>query len=362
MDKIYRKNIKSEFFNIRTVFEDLREQMKVFNLNIREDFSIDTKIDIELLSSSDDTRIQKFIPRPIRGKKFVEKELTAEVQQLKSIAKYNELKKTKVTTCKNLSIFEDNPLIRRQYLVQFDEDSMKNGDMEAFSDVAITIRVYEPSLFKRQDIFSQKPQFQEEFVVLGQNLLTELRDKISCVCKNFHFYDISEDPEAPQIEKQTDPNFIFITDTFYKDMRNPGNIDYSKHYLKWTETVPALKNVKFKVADMASSKFIDLSVYLGFPQLYLHHGNCEHLFVFSHIALLDLHCSLRRSDYPFLRSSRPKYNNTCVTCGHEEFNFMVLDSDAHVQNPTYLCTKCFLTYHYRDGTKIGSFKAYRLSD
>lgn len=362
MDQIYSKNMKSEFFNIREVFEDYREQLKDLHWRTVDYTSVESEIDIELLNGSDDTRIQKYTPRVNRGKKFVEKELPPEVKELKSIARYNELKPSKQLSSSSTVLFEDNPLSLRQYLLEFDEDSMKNGDMEPFSDVAITVRVYEPSLFKRSDIPGYKPVFQEEFVVLGQNLLTDLRDKISCVCKNFHYSDISEDPEALQIEKESDPNFIFITDTFYNDMRNPKNIDYSKHFLKWSETVSELKDAKFKEADMASTKFIDLSVYLGFPQLYFHHANCEHLFVFSHIALLDVNCSLRRSDYPFLRSSRVKRKSTCVTCGNEEFNFMVLDSDAHVQNPTYLCTKCFLTYHYCDGKKIGSFKAYRFSN
>ncbi|KAL5276075.1 SNAPC3 family protein [Megaselia abdita] len=356
MDLIYKKNIKSELFNIKSVFEEYKEQLRGY-YSCAEPPSFEPEIDIALLSSSDDTRILKYTPRPTKGIKFVEKELPPETKHLKSISKYQELK----TSSKQTSVFEDNPINRRQYILEFDEDSLKKGDLEPFSDVAITIRVYEPSLFKRADNLSNKAHFQEEFVVLGQNLITELRDKMSCVCKDFHFFDISENPEAPQVEKTSDPNFIFITDTFYNDMRNPNNIDYSKHFLKWSENVAVLKRVKFKVADMASTKFIDLSVYLGFPQVYFHHGNCEHLFVFSHIALLDSNYSLRRSDYPFLRSSRVKYHNSCQICANEVYNYMVLDSDAHVQNPTYLCNKCFLTYHYRDGKKIGRFKAFRFS-
>lgn len=361
MDRVYSKNIKSEFFNIREFFETFREELKDLHSTSPDYTSTETEIDIELLTGLDDTRIQKLTPRVTKGKKYIEKELPPETKNLKSIVHYNEQKPLAVST-KNNTIFQDHPLSMRQYLLDFDEESKTNGDMEPFSDVAITIRVYEPSLFKRVDLQNRKPSFQQEFVVLGQNILTDLRDKITCICKDFHFFDISDNPEAPQMQKETDPNFFFITDTFYNDKRNPKNIDYSKHFLKWSENVSLLKDVQFKVDDMASKKFIDLSVYLGFPQLYFHHANCEHLFVFSHIALLDVNCSLRRSDYPFLRSHRQKRNNTCFICANEEYNFMVLDSDAHVQNPTNLCSKCFLTYHYADGKKIGSFRAYRLSN
>lgn len=35
----------------------------------------------------------------------------------------------------------------------------------------------------------------------------------------------------------------------------------------------------FCTADMATTRFDQLSLRLGYPYLYLHHGNCEHLLV-----------------------------------------------------------------------------------
>lgn len=362
MDRIYSKSSKSDFFSIKDHFENYKKQLE--NLNEFEesiDPSLENEIDIEHLSTLADTRILKSTPQMNRGKKFVEKDLPPEALQLKCITKYNELKNLNLSQ-RHIQIFEDNPIHKKQYRIEFDRESMLNGDLEQFSDVAITIRVYEPSLFKRADITNYKPQYQQEFICLGQNYLTELRDKINCVCKDVNFFDISDNPLEPQPKKKSDSNFLFITDTFYNDYRNPNNIDYSEHFMKWSENCSDLKGTKFKEADMSATKFIDLSVYLGFPQLYLHHGNCEHLVVFSHIALLDSTFSLRKSDYPFLRSSRIKYNNICIICNNEEFAFMVLDSDAHVQNPTNLCKKCFMSYHYSEGKKIGNFRAYRISE
>lgn len=35
----------------------------------------------------------------------------------------------------------------------------------------------------------------------------------------------------------------------------------------------------FLTADMATTTFDQLSLRLGYPYLYLHHGNCEHLLI-----------------------------------------------------------------------------------
>ena len=42
----------------------------------------------------------------------------------------------------------------------------------------------------------------------------------------------------------------------------------------------------FKSERMESTKFIDLSVKLGFPYLYTHLGDCEHLLIFTSLKLV----------------------------------------------------------------------------
>ena len=42
----------------------------------------------------------------------------------------------------------------------------------------------------------------------------------------------------------------------------------------------------FSVADMATTTFDQLSLRLGYPYLYCHHGNCEHLMAFT-----DMRCT-----------------------------------------------------------------------
>ena len=72
--------------------------------------------------------------------------------------------------------------------------------------------------------------------------------------------------------------FIFIEDTFYNDFRHHSNLDYSHVIRKWADTHGL---GPFKTALMEKTKFEDLTVRMGYPYVYQHQGNCEHLIVFS---------------------------------------------------------------------------------
>jgi snRNA-activating protein complex subunit 3 len=74
--------------------------------------------------------------------------------------------------------------------------------------------------------------------------------------------------------------FIFIEDTFYNDHRDPANLDYSKVIREWAVSHGL---GPFRTAAMEKTKFEELTVRLGYPYVYQHQGNCEHLIVFSDV-------------------------------------------------------------------------------
>jgi snRNA-activating protein complex subunit 3 len=74
--------------------------------------------------------------------------------------------------------------------------------------------------------------------------------------------------------------FIFIEDTFYSDYRDPANYDYSHVIREWAATHEL---GPFQTGIMEKTKFEDLTVRLGYPYVYQHQGNCEHLIVFSDV-------------------------------------------------------------------------------
>ena len=56
-------------------------------------------------------------------------------------------------------------------------------------------------------------------------------------------------------------------------------LDWCRELPDRIETSPRLDH--FTTADMASTTFDTLSLRLGYPYLFCHHGNCEHIIVFN---------------------------------------------------------------------------------
>lgn len=237
------------------------------------------------------------------------------------------------------------------------DDEYDDQDLNVHDEIIVSIRFYEPFTYRPNANCDMKPKLSQGFLVLGSQYLSELRDKLYCQCKFGPLYDISDDPDKPEpTEKSFDHGFFFIGDTFYNDTRQP-TIDYSEVIRNWAKTHDNIGELK--TDSMEDTKFKDLNVRLGYPYLYQHYGNCEHLFTISDIRLISATDSMIRRNYPVLKIVSSSKSTFCMICGVNEANVVVKDSAAHINDPSYLCTNCFKSYHYNDGKKIGSFKAYR---
>lgn len=255
---------------------------------------------------------------------------------------------------------------RYRYIAHKANNTDESVDLVAFDDVLITVRVYEPFLYKRGESTQRKPRLSQEFLVLGRQKLTELRDKIYCYCQFGPFKDISNDFEsiqktdinqpAPSTSTVDDCGFFFITDTFYNDLRS-SDTDSTTGIREWITRQPDIGPVQVK--SMHGTKFEDLSVRIGFPHLYRHSVNCEHVICFTDMRLLSPDDSLKSTDYPILRCVSSSKMIICMICGVIEASFVVKNSNMHIVDPTFLCRNCFISFHYIDGKKTGSFQAFR---
>lgn len=240
-------------------------------------------------------------------------------------------------------------------------NSGEEVDLQPYEDAILTVRFYEP--FRYTPCIKNHPRFNMEFLVLASNFLTELRDKISCICNNGPFFDISEYPTAEILPLENAPNsgFFFFHDTFYNDTRSPNNQDYSEVIRKWFKKFPYVR--KFQTALMEDTKFEDLKIRIGYPCVYQHHGACEHIFCITSVDLIDASDSLVRSEYPKLIQVNKKRPVTCETCNQREAEFIVTNCPLHVKDPTKLCESCFFSFHYIDRTKkTCEFNAYRIKN
>ncbi|KAK3911750.1 snRNA-activating protein complex subunit 3 [Frankliniella fusca] len=159
----------------------------------------------------------------------------------------------------------------------------KDDDLIPGSALVATVRIYAPfkhNIGRRNNKIATGGQ---EIAVLGSQTLADLRDKFPCASDQIICHDLSSNPFCKTSSMAKDKyksGMIYIGDKFYDDTRHPSNIEYSETVLKWAKERHLNLGSK---AKMEETKIIDLTVRLGYPYLYQHQGNCEHLFCFSDI-------------------------------------------------------------------------------
>lgn len=221
-------------------------------------------------------------------------------------------------------------------------------------ETIFTVKVYEP--FKYVCASRKSPKVSQEIQILGNQMLTVLRDNIRCEVGPF--LDVSENPEKDaEYEEFIDSGFIFVDDTFYNDTRKPACLDYSQVLLHWTKKRDYFKPLT--TAIMEETRLRDLNFKLGFPYVFQHYGNCEHLLVFSDVRLVSKTELNSAVLFPIIKQLALK-GSYCFVCGLNEALYAVVGSSDHIQDPSQLCHQCLVMYHYKDGQKFGEFQAFRL--
>lgn len=382
MENIYYPRYK-HVINVKEKFDEFRaklmpssvealgeeldpKQLVNFTGDDEEFEALEDSISLEHLAQPDDIRVSEFNPIDLnQRKRNATVEFPKKAMLLKSV-RYRIDNQADVTAQSRIRGFKYNKY--KFMRVEIDNDS-GSCDLFPLEEVLLVVRVYEPFRYNRGDNTAlRKPRLSQEFAVLGSQILTELRDKIYCQCNYGPFFDLSEDfdsIERPREElTQTSPTsskgpgFFFITDTFYNDNRY-SNIDYSTEIREWMGRQKDIDVKIMKTAPMDCTRFESLNVRIGFPQVYRHHGICEHLFTFSDIRLLSSHDSLKRCDYPIMQIVSSTKTQLCLICGGMEATFIVRKSTAHIHDPAFLCKNCLISYHYVNREKVGEFEVYR---
>ncbi len=208
-----------------------------------------------------------------------------------------------------------------------------------FTDKAIvaTVRIYRPiksSLRLQAASTTNATRYVQEFLVLGSNTLAQLRDKIKCPSDFSQPGEMSDNPPWKK-EKPSDPlfkkpktvnplkprlardlypsGFFFIEGTFYNDFRFKDSIDYSEVIRKWA--AESKRQIgPFETAAMDGIAIADLTLRLGYPYVYVHQGDHEHLFSFVDVRLASVDDSQRANDYPMERAMGTIHSKMCMVC------------------------------------------------
>ncbi|PON56447.1 snRNA-activating protein complex, subunit [Parasponia andersonii] len=240
------------------------------------------------------------------------------------------------------------------------------------------IHVVRPEVALSIEVYHSKKRWlkTQEFLVLGRQALTELRDKIYCITD-----------QVMQKAEQHDPSgYFLIEDVFCNDLRDPSAIDYSEPIFDWLRNnkdevqkkweclitgelqqkqkavignVTASQLPHFRAADMQKTRFCDLKFRLGTGYLYCHQGDCKHTIVIRDMRLLHPEDVQNQAAYPIVVFQLKPRMQKCNVCKIYRATKVTVDDKWAQGNPCYFCDNCYYLLHYKDGSLLYSdFSVY----
>ncbi|KAM6227656.1 snRNA-activating protein complex subunit 3 isoform 2-T2 [Spheniscus humboldti] len=156
--------------------------------------------------------------------------------------------------------------------------------------------------------------------------------------------------------------FFYFEGIFYNDKRYPECRDLSRTIIEWSESHDRgygnLQSVK-----MEDYTFNDLSLKIGFPYLFCHQGNCEHIIIITDIRLIHHDDCLDRKLYPLLIKKHWLCTRKCFVCKMYTARWVTNKDSLAPEDPCFFCDVCFRMLHYDvEGNKLGEFLAYPYVD
>nr|XP_056722660.1 snRNA-activating protein complex subunit 3-like [Euleptes europaea] len=228
-------------------------------------------------------------------------------------------------------------------------------------ELVLTLNIFYPVIFQKHK--TRKPY--QTMLVLGSQKLTEVRDSISCVSDLQIGGEFSSHPDlAPEhISKDLYKSaFFYFEGIFYNDMRYPECRDLSRTITEWAESRER-GYTNLQAANMEDYTFNNLNIKVGFPYLYCHQGECEHIVIITDIRLIHQDDCLDRSLYPLLTKKHWLWTKKCFVCKMYTARWVTNNDSLAPQDPSFFCDTCFQMLHYdADGNKLGQFLAYPYVD
>ncbi|KAH9798311.1 snRNA-activating protein complex subunit [Citrus sinensis] len=235
-------------------------------------------------------------------------------------------------------------------------------------DIREHVAVMNPEIVLSVEIYHNERKWvkTQEFLVLGRQMLTELRDVICCLTD-----------QVMQKAGQYDPSgYFLIEDVFYNDLRHPSAIDYSEPIFNWlrnskNEAVKKWECIingelqqkqkallgsvstshlpHFKAVDMHKARFCDVRFRLGAGYLYCHQGDCKHTIVIRDMRLIHPEDVHSRAAYPIVTFQLKQRSQKCSVCKIYMAAKVTVDDKWAQDNPCYFCDYCYSLLHSKDG-------------
>ncbi|GLJ17897.1 hypothetical protein SUGI_0313330 [Cryptomeria japonica] len=209
----------------------------------------------------------------------------------------------------------------------------------------------------------------QEFLVLGSQPLTVLRDKLYCLT----------DQLMQKAGQHVPSGYFLIENVFYNDFRDPMASDYSRPIINWfnnqrgealekwkaiiaagfkkkqrvllQESLPSDQLPFFRTTNMSTTCFADLQFQLGVRYLYCHQGDCKHGIVIRDMRLIHPEDVQNKYAYPLLTFQPRVRHRKCTICDIYRAKKITYDDKWAPENPSFFCENCYYLLHYnQDGT------------
>ncbi|CAG7826655.1 unnamed protein product [Allacma fusca] len=217
---------------------------------------------------------------------------------------------------------------------------------------------------------SSEPEFAVKINILGSQTLKELRNQF--YCKNDLICGEIKGDRLPPSEIDKDacmkvreanlqkPCALFVGHTIYTNEACTGNKDwdYASALKVWASRARKRPVGPFNNGSIEDTRIIDLIFKHGFPYLFVHHGNCEHLLVIEQVRLLNSLDSPLRSSYPIILKSNFK-TVYCYVDNKRVARYAVRSMDGFPHDPMLLCRECLESYCYLQLKKVCDFKLFQ---
>ncbi|EOY17426.1 hypothetical protein QUC31_001452 [Theobroma cacao] len=256
--------------------------------------------------------------------------------------------------------------------------SMNSSGKVKTLEVEEHIPVSYPEVVLCVEVYHNKRRWSkiQEFLVLGHQTLTELKDKIYCLT----------DQVMQKAGKHDPSGYFLIEDIFFNDLRDPSAIDYSGPIFDWLRNsrddalkkwesiitgelqqkqrailgnVTPSKLPNFKTVDMHKTRFCDLRFQLGAGYLYCHQGDCKHTMVIRDMRLIHPEDVNNRAAYPIIIFQLKPRVQKCHVCKISRATKVTVDDKWARENPCYFCDYCFSLLHSSDESPLyAQFSVY----
>ncbi|EPZ33713.1 hypothetical protein ROZALSC1DRAFT_27148 [Rozella allomycis CSF55] len=195
----------------------------------------------------------------------------------------------------------------------------------------------------------------QEFLVLGSQKLSELRDLIYCA-NNYYFQkERPENPFYPLLErpiksaKGSGSGFFFIEGVFYNDFREHNAIDYSKNIINFINQMPRDKQPYggvLSTSEMDKVTFSDLCLRVNNEYVYMHAGDCQHALIIKDVRNITSQDCQERSLYPIRTLLSKLKRKKCRMCDVYSAAVGCLNDPNAPETPCLYCEECFDLFQF----------------